>query len=255
MSLFRSRSGVAVLVSIIAPIGLLTWAPPARASGLDRDPLLTEAPATPDRGTVRVSGDALGQGANAGATEPASSVTGALLWAPVQRFAADVGLSYWQGGSSGPSVRARFQILSQETDGLDLAVGARYKSTGFTPASGEVELLVAAGRSYGRWDVILNAVYGHETGGPGQDLETKFFAGARLVESLRLGVDARVQAEFVDENGVKVPHSEDVDLIAGPTVAWRVTPQLQLQGLVGVGKPRGVTQLGPAGLLMASYDF
>ena len=39
---------------------LLLGAAQARAAGIDRDSLLSEAPAVPDKGTVRVSGGATG---------------------------------------------------------------------------------------------------------------------------------------------------------------------------------------------------
>jgi hypothetical protein len=54
----------------------------AHADGLDRDALLTEAPATPHSGTVRVSAGATSQ-----STDPSNrtSISGDLLWAPIPK--------------------------------------------------------------------------------------------------------------------------------------------------------------------------
>lgn len=101
---------------------------------LDRDSLLTEAPATPVPGTVRLAagGNTSWNGALGG------GVSGNVAWAPIARVAGDVG-AYWQDGEVGPSVRLRFQVLDQPTHGLALSVGARYKTVGFDPRDGELE--------------------------------------------------------------------------------------------------------------------
>ena len=182
------------------------------------------------------------------------------LWAPFQNFAGDVG-TYWQNANSGPTVRLRAQILSQASSGVDLGVGARFKKIGFFShpldgsPNGEMEFLVAAGRRFGRFDVMLNGVFGLETGGPGKDLEGKLFAGYHFLENLRAGIDGRLQAEFVDEKGTKVPAVADMDLKVGPAVSWLFMERFQLQALIGVAKPKGVTAATGAGLLLASADF
>jgi hypothetical protein len=230
----------------------------ARADGLDRDTLLTEAPATPAKGTLRLSAGARSESQDTGNS---TRVTGSLMWAPISRLAADVG-TYWQGtGDNGPTVRVRAQLLAQETAGIDLGVGARFKKAGFFKAptdgspNGELEFLVAAGRRIGAFDLVLNGVFGMETGGPGKDLEAKAFFGYRLLENVRAGLDARLQAEFVDENGTKVPTSADMDLRAGPAVSWLIARTLQLQALIGGAKPKGTTKAAATGMLLASLDF
>jgi hypothetical protein len=235
----------------------LALAAAARADGLDRDALLTEAPATPHSGTVRVSA-----GANSQSTDPASStsVAGDILWAPIQNFAADVG-TYWQNSANGPTVRLRVQLLSQASAGVDLALGARFKKFGFFThpldgsPNGELEFLVAVGHRFGAVDLMLNGVFGTETGGPGKDMEGKIFVGYHFLENLRAGIDGRLQAEFVDEKGTKVPQSTDMDLTLGPAVSWLIMQRFQLQALIGVAKPKGTTTATGAGLLLASADF
>jgi hypothetical protein len=233
----------------------------ARATSLDRDTLLTEAAATPQAGTVRITGTANGQPSGAADSGSTGGLAGSILWAPLDRVAGDVGL-YLQGPDTGPTVRVRFQILKQSDVGLDLAVGARFKEFGFfkkedaTP-NGEFEFLLAAGKSFGLFDAMINGVIGFEAGGPGSDIEGKAFFGYRLLPELRLGVDGRLQAEYKDENGTKKPDwANDCDLFTGPAVSWLLLhDKLQLQALIGAAKPKGAASVSPGGLLAASFDF
>ena len=143
-----------------------------------------------------------------------------------------------------------------------MAVGARFKLVGFssraedlTPKH-EAELLLAAGRKFGRLDTIVNAAVGAELGDPGRDAELKAYVGYNLSDSLRCGVDGRVQAEFADEHGTKRPTAADTAFAVGPAASWMVTPKIQVQALVGATKARGAgTQTGLGGQLGASFDF
>jgi hypothetical protein len=245
---------------------LLGAAAPVHAEGIDRDPLLAEAPAVPDKGTVRVSGAAYGQGSDASNT---GGITASIQWTPIDRLAGDVGL-YLQGqgagvnADNGPQARLRFQLLKQRDAGLDLSLGVRFKKIGFYKSpndgepDGEVELLLLGGRRFGPLDLIVNYVYGSEIGGPGKDMEGKAFVGFSATEALRLGVDGRLQAEYKDENGYKTPHGADMDFILGPAASLLLMQnKLQLQLLLGASKPKGIewssTTVG--GLLAASYDL
>jgi hypothetical protein len=229
----------------------------AIAGGLDRDAILTEAPATPDSGTVRVS-------AGGGSTQTTDStaetvLSGTVMWAPADGFAADVG-AYFQsaGTTSGPSARVRYQFFAQKDVGFDLAGGIRYKSAGFDPNEAEVELLVAAGRRVGRFDLMFNTVMGFETAGGGKDLELKGFAGYRISDSLRAGLDSRIQVEVGDSEqvtGAAAQGGSDLDAIAGPAMSWMVTKSVQLQGVVGVAKPKGALRTGATGQLFVSIDI
>jgi hypothetical protein len=232
-----------------------------RSEGLDRDTLLTDAPATPDQGTVRVSGYTAGQGATAAGADATGSVTGSIGWTPLTHFSGDVGVFYQGGpaGGSGPSARVRYQFLSQNAVGVDMSAGARFKTVSFShpTKNGELEFLVAAGRRLGRFDLALNGVFGMETGGgSGKDVEVKGFAGYRLTEALRAGVDSRLQAEVGDTGPAATPKvGRDFDLTVGPAVSWLVLRTLQLQALVGAGAPKGSTRTVAVGLLAAALDF
>jgi hypothetical protein len=231
----------------------------AHAQGLDRDTLLTDAPAVAPKGTVRVTGGVMGttDSAGVGNTQGQANISGSIQWSPMQNFSGDVG-AYFQVGAQGPSARVRYQILSQDAFGLDLAAGARLKTVGFRSDHGEVEFLLAAGRRFGRFELILNGVFGAETGGGGgKDLEAKGFAGWRLTEAVRAGLDNRIQVEVGDsENAVaKAPGVRDYDLTSGPAVSWMVTRSFQVQALVGVAQPKKTASTTPVGVVSASVDF
>ena len=235
----------------------------ARADGLDRDTLLTDSPAVPSQGTVRVTGGALG--ASSDGSTNASGVSGSVGWTPIANLSGDVGAYTQIGASGGISARARYQLLSQSRSGIDLSAGLRFKTVSWhassaprTDSSGEIEMLVAAGRRFGKFELVLNGVFGVETGGGGgKDVEAKGFAGWRFNEALRAGLDSRLQAEVSDtENGGAVPPTgRDYDLTAGPAVSWMATRTLQLQALIGVAQPKKTDLTSPVGVVSASFDF
>jgi hypothetical protein len=237
-----------LLCPLVASVALADG--PEVGSGLDRDSLLTEAPATPERGNVRIS--AAGNTSYVGAV--AGGISGMAMWTPFTHFAADVS-GYWQDGDAGPAVRVRYQFLSQALHGIDLAAGLRYKSVGFDPRNGELEVLVAGGHRFGRLGTVLNLIGGTELGGPGLDVELKARIDYQLIETLRVGLDARAQAEVHDEEGWKAPgFADDIALVGGAMVAWFPIPALQLQLLAGATHPRGST-VGPTARLQVSFDF
>ena len=237
---------------------VLLTASAAAAQGLDRDTLLTDAPAVPAVGTVRVTGAGVAtQNSDNGATpQGSSSFTGSIGWTPIANLHADVG-AFFQVGAQGPAARVRYQILNQAAHGLDMATGVRFKTVGFHPDQGEVEFLLAAGRRFGHFELVLNGIFGVETGGEnGKDVEAKAFAGWRFNEALRAGIDGRLQAEIEDEaTPATPPTGRDYDLAAGPAVSWMVTRTFQVQALVGVAQPKKTEKTSPVGVLSASLDF
>jgi hypothetical protein len=244
---------------------LLLAASAASAQGLDRDTLLTDAPAVPATGTVRLTGSGVAtENTDNGATPTgSSSFTGTIAWTPFKNFSGDVG-AYFQVGAQGPAARVRYQFLNQLSHGLDLSGGVRFKTVGFHADEGEVEFLVAAGRRFGHLELVLNGVFGMETGaGGGKDAEVKAFGGWRFSDSVRAGIDFRLQAEIGDEEaaaalppvGTPAVTGRDYDLTTGPAVSWLVMKNLQLQALVGVAQPKKSNITAPVGVLSASIDF
>ena len=244
----------------LAALLVLTAVHVARADGLDRDTLLTDSPAVPNQGTVRVTGGVTGttDATGVGNVQGQAQVSGSIQWTPVQNLAGDVG-AYYQVGQQGPSARLRYQFLNQSAHGIDMAGGVRFKTVGFHPDQGELEFLVAAGRRFGRFELVLNGVFGVETGGEqGKDIELKGFAGWRFNEAIRAGLDSRLQAEMEDEQKKPVttgPTGRDYDLTAGPAVSWMVARNFQLQALVGVAQPKKTDITAPVGVISASFDF
>src|ERR1700737_422053 len=120
---------------------LLAFASAASAEGLDRDTLLTDAPAVPAVGTVRVTGAGVAtQNTDNGATPTgSSSFTGSIGWTPIANLHGDVG-AYFQVGAQGPAARVRYQLLNQFSHGVDMSGGVRFKSVGFPPDKGEGEV-------------------------------------------------------------------------------------------------------------------
>ena len=232
---------------------LFTAASAATAQGLDRDTLLTDAPAVPAVGTVRITGSGV---ATEKSDSTSSSFTGTVGWTPIANLSGDVG-AYFQAGAQGPAARVRYQLLNQTAHGLDMSTGVRFKTVGFHPDQGEVEFIVAAGRRFGHFELVLNGVFGVETGGEnGKDLEAKGFAGWRFNEALRAGLDGRLQAEIQDEaQPATAPVGRDYDLTVGPAVSWLVTRTIQVQARVGVAQPKKTDKTSPVGVVSASIDF
>jgi hypothetical protein len=243
------------LVRIASLLALCASA--ARAEGLDRDTLLTDSPAVPDQGTFRITGSGTGQGNAADNSSGATGgFSGSIQWTPITNLAADVG-GYYQAGDSGPSARIRYQILKQVSAGIDLAAGVRFKTIGFHPDQGEVEFFLAAGRKIGQWDLVLNGVFGVETGGGGgKDVEAKAFGGYRFTDNVRLGIDFRLQAEAGDDDeDTTAKVGRDFDLTTGPALSWMLAKNFQVQALVGVAAPKGSNNTVPVGVISASFDF
>jgi len=127
--------------------------------------------------------------------------------------------------------------------------------------------MLLAGRRFGNVELVLNGVFGVETGGEnGKDVEGKAFAGYRFSEDLRAGIDGRLQAEIEDEGpapiGAPPKTGRDYDLTAGPAVSWIVARNLgelfhnfQVQGLVGVAQPKRTDTTAAVGIVSASIDF
>ncbi|HTO98467.1 MAG TPA: hypothetical protein VMK66_15570 [Myxococcales bacterium] len=225
----------------------------ASAQGLDRDTLLTDAPAVPPKGTVRLTGSGV---ATEKSDSASSSFTGTVAWTPIENLGADVG-AYFQSGAQGPAARVRYQFLNQLSHGVDMAGGVRFKTVGFHPDEGEVEFLLAVGRRFGQFELILDGVFGIETGGEnGKDVEGKAWAGWRFNEAVRAGIDFRLQAEVEDEEQPVVPSTgRDYDLTVGPAISWMVTRTIQLQALVGMAQPKKTEVTSPVGVVSASIDF
>jgi hypothetical protein len=218
-----------------------------------RDGLLTEAAAVPERGTVRLStGGGATVTSDGGTGEPVVGVSG--LWSMGGRFAGAVEASQ-AGGSFAPAVSLRYQLLSQEDAPLNGAVLLRFKSVGFRQAGNELEAELMASRTLGRLCLTLDGVVGKGFAGEeAVDVEGKAGLAWSFSETRRLGVEARLRAEVALGAETAPPPGREYDLIAGPALVWRLE-RFTLQGIGGVGVPRGTGSPGPVGMLLLSYDL
>ena len=252
----------------LALLTLFAAAAAARADGLDRDTLLTDSPAVPNKGTVRITGGATGSTSDAsdtGGNAGTSGVSGNVMWSPVQNVAGDVGAYTQIGASGGMSARVRYQFLSQSSHGLDLSGGLRFKTVSWHASSapkvdsnGELEFLMAAGRRFGQFELVLNGVFGAELGGGGgKDMEAKGWAGWRFNDSFKAGIDSRIQAEVSDTENVPAgtQTGRDYDLTAGPAISWMLMKNVQVQALLGIAQPKKTDLTTPVGTVSASFDF
>jgi hypothetical protein len=235
---------------LLLPLAALLLSATAAADPA-RDTLLVDAAAVPRAGTVRLG---LGGGASGGGDTAGTANLGAsVLYAFLPGLAA--GLSgYSEGGAFSPSATLRWQLLEQDSQGVNLAALVRYKSVGFVPSAAEVEASLNVGRTLGRFELLADGVFGKGIrGDTGADVEGKLSAGWNATEAVRLGADARLQAELADDEASPSP-GRDFDLLAGPTASV-VIQSVQLQALAGVAAPRRSLAVGPAAMALASIDF
>lgn len=226
----------------------------ARAQGMDWDTALTDAPAAPPTSAIRIGGFGIAQTQQ---DQSQGRVAGQVMWTPLDGLAVDAGAYYQSGRGGGPSARARYQILSQAgVTGVDLSAGMRFKMIGFHPGQSEIEMLVAAGKSFGSFDFVLNGVLGVETEGGGKDVEVKSFAGWRFGESFRAGLDLRLASELEDEEVLLAPKiGREFDLTVGPAASCVVSDNFVVQAMAGLAMPRASDTIGAAALLGASVQF
>src|SRR2546423_7248855 len=98
---------------------VLAFASAASAEGLDRDTLLTDAPAVPPVGTVRIAGAGV---ATEKSDSSSSSLTGSVGWTPIQNLHADV-RAYFQAGAQGPAARIPYPPPDPRSPGPHRATG------------------------------------------------------------------------------------------------------------------------------------
>jgi hypothetical protein len=219
-----------------------------------RDGLLVESAAVPAPGTVRLStGGGAAPAREGGSAE--GQVTGSLLWSPGAGLALALEASN-QGGGFSPAASARWQLLSQAGAGLDGLVLVRFKSVGFRATGNEVEAGVVLGRTlWGRLGLRLAGVAGRGFAGEeAVDLEGKLAAAWSFSDSLRVGAEARLRAEVKTGPEMAPPPGREYDLLAGPTVSWRID-RVVLQAIAGLGVPRGTAAAGAMGLVQVSFDL
>lgn len=178
----------------------------------------------------------------------------------VDWLALRAGVLYLQSPSRvRPMFGVRAQALKQENAGIDLGFGVYYKPEGFTEAEGEIEVVAAFGRRFGKLSTFANLVYGQEPEAEERDGEVRLAALYSLSSSVQAGLDARMRFDLGEEEGEEGEAREEghgeYDLIVGPTASLAMGPMaaiLQLGLSVQGTEPAqtgAVALIGVAGAL------
>lgn len=177
------------------------------------------------------------------------SVAEVTLFGPL---ALRVGVDYGERPDSDarPSGGLRVQALRQGRHGVDMSVGAFYRSEGFTELKGEIEGVLAFGRRIERWLLVANLVYGQDPEGRERDGEVRLGTLYEAASLLLVGIDARARFDLGSEQGKREAEGgAEYDLVLGPTLSYS-PGWLSLFGTAGL---RGVganhLQAGFLGLL------
>jgi hypothetical protein len=141
-------------------------------------------------------------------------------------LAARAGVLYAQRPNSfRPSLGLRVQAMSQEKLGIDMGIGAFYRPEGFTEAEGEIELVLAFGRTFGRLGTFANIVYGQDPEGAERDGEVRLGALYAVTELFQAGLDARLRLDLGSEEGNRrAEGGAEYDVIVGPTASYAFGP-------------------------------
>jgi hypothetical protein len=172
-------------------------------------------------------------------------------------LAARAGFVYTQRPNrTRPTLGLRAQALSQERSGIDLGIGGFYRPEGFTQSEGEIELVVAAARQFGRLTTFANVAYGQDPEAAERDGELRLGALYTVNGSVQAGMDARLRVDLGSEPGKRrAEGGADYDLVVGPTASYAIGPIAAIvQAGVSVfgvspARPGGVAMLGVAGAI------
>jgi hypothetical protein len=119
-----------------------------------------------------------------------------------RRVALRAGVDYGErpGGAMRPSGGLRVQALTQDRHGIDMSVGAFYRPEGFTEGEGEIEGVVAFGRTIQRWLLLANLVYGQDPEGKERDGEVRMGSLYQATTHLQVGLDSRMRFDLGSED-------------------------------------------------------
>jgi len=228
----------AFALATIAVVG--SWVGQARAADLD---LRQEA-----RPGAQVMTDSLKDGAflplSMGTVSP-SHGSAALGWAgyasdrerAIVDARAEVALVPWlilqvrtatdtESAGLRPSVGLRFRLLGESGTRPGIALGAFYKTEGFTEPEGEIEGVLAVSAHVGNLGFLANLVYGQDADGRERDGEAGVAATIGLGDRWLLAVDTRARLNLVSTAAAQ-PGKQALprfDLVAGPLAMCRLGP-------------------------------
>ena len=124
-----------------------------------------------------------------------------------------------------PSVAARVQFLSATQHGVDAAFSLAYNAEGFTEFEGEIEAVLAFGKTIGSWRLLGNAAYGQDGEGSERDAEFRAAAFCRLASIYYLGFDGRGRFGLGSDPAKLSAHDEPrYDADVGPVLHVALGP-------------------------------
>jgi hypothetical protein len=124
-----------------------------------------------------------------------------------------------------PSIGARLQLLSQGRHGMDGAVAVLYKAEGFNEPEGEIELVLSAGKRFGRTMLLANLAYGQDPEARERDGEVRAAALVRVGQRAAVGLDGRWRFDLgSDAAKLMAAREPTFDLDVGPVAALPLGP-------------------------------
>ena len=176
---------------------------------------------------------------------PVSVRAGATLMpAPL----AETGAARWQ-----PNFGVRVQVLKQERQGLDAAVGVFYRKERFVQDEGEIQVAMMGGLRLGRVGLLANLGYGQDTEGDDRDGLVNLAALYTATPHLQLGVDGRLRFDLGSTDSRRAARGESsYDLTVGPVAtvpfgSWAVIAQTGYAAVKTTRLQGGVVAMGGLG--------
>jgi len=125
-----------------------------------------------------------------------------------------------------PSLGARIRLLGEAGSRPGLALGAFYKTEGFTEPEGEVEGVLAISAHVGSVGLLANLVYGQDADGRERDAEAGAAATVAVRDRWLMGIDTRMRMNLVPSSAATPgkPALPRFDLVAGPLAMCRLGP-------------------------------
>jgi len=153
-----------------------------------------------------------------------------------------------------PGIGASYQFLSEARHGVASTAYLVYKTEGFTEVEGEVEALVAFGKTVGPVSGVVNLAYGQDADAKERDGEVAVHAHIPIGERLLVGV----AANYRDALGSGGDRGVLRDAFGGVTASVVISPVVvtAMAGIAGV-QVTGMTSMvtGPSVTLAAGTGF
>jgi hypothetical protein len=160
------------------------------------------------------------------------------VWGPI---ALRLGAAYAPTQSSRvrPTAGAHVEFLRQSTGGVDGSLAVSYKPEGLTQPEGEIESVLAFGRTFGAVAAFAGLAYGQDPDGHERDGEVRVSGLYSLTAAVQAGIDARTRFSLVSQLTKIVPNHEAIfDLVVGPLVEWAPTRLVALSAQAGLSAAR-----------------